>query len=352
MWIFPLVLGDGEAVLRRRDPPGRPAADRQRDHVHRRHDQHVRASGRHRGRLVRIRRAHGGRAGAAPAPMILTPRRQGDDAAARGRDTGGVAGRPRRAARRRRRRSPAGTTSWRVCAASFRGCRSSRNTASRTDLPGQVSSRSCSTDTRSCSSTTSCSDPKYEAGCPVCSSIADNLSPNANHPGGAGRETDAQCREPRLRSSRDTGSGWVGGSTGRPRWASEFNRELGFLHTEAELRPFLEGEVPPAVEQNAEACGVDAATVRDGGTRPERVHPRGRHRLPNLRDDRAWSRAGDGLLRPPGPRAPVWPTTRRVSRSSGFAATTSTGAWHSRPPRPRSCRTSLDPSGPFYEPRA
>ena len=94
MWIFPLVLGDGEAVLRRRNPPGRPAADRQRDHGHRRHDQHVRASGRHRGRLVRIRRAHGGRAGAAPAPMILTPRRQGDDAAAPGRDTGGVAGRP------------------------------------------------------------------------------------------------------------------------------------------------------------------------------------------------------------------------------------------------------------------
>jgi predicted dithiol-disulfide oxidoreductase (DUF899 family) len=52
-------------------------------------------------------------------------------------------------------------------------------------------------------------------------------------------------------------------------WAStvggEFNRELGFPHTEEELKPFLEGEVPPAVEQNAEACGVDAATYVSEG---------------------------------------------------------------------------------------
>ena len=31
-------------------------------------------------------------------------------------------------------------------------------------------------------------------------------------------------------------------------------------HREEELKPFLEGEMPPAVEQNAKACGVDAAT--------------------------------------------------------------------------------------------
>src|SRR4029453_7058710 len=29
---------------------------------------------------------------------------------------------------------------------------------------------------------------------------------------------------------------------------------------EEELKPFLEGGLPPAVEQNAEACGGDAAT--------------------------------------------------------------------------------------------
>ena len=47
-------------------------------------------------------------------------------------------------------------------------------------------------------------------------------------------------------------------------WAStvgsDFNRNLGFLHTKEELKPFLEGELPAAVEQNAEACGVDAGT--------------------------------------------------------------------------------------------
>jgi predicted dithiol-disulfide oxidoreductase (DUF899 family) len=40
---------------------------------------------------------------------------------------------------------------------------------------------------------------------------------------------------------------------------SEFNRELGFLHTEEELKPFLEGEIPPTVEQYARMCGTDAA---------------------------------------------------------------------------------------------
>jgi predicted dithiol-disulfide oxidoreductase (DUF899 family) len=38
----------------------------------------------------------------------------------------------------------------------------------------------------------------------------------------------------------------------------EFNRDLGFLHTEEELRPFLEGEIPATVEQNARMCGTDA----------------------------------------------------------------------------------------------
>ena len=40
---------------------------------------------------------------------------------------------------------------------------------------------------------------------------------------------------------------------------SDFNRHLGCLHTEEELRPFLEGEIPPTVEQNARMCGTDAA---------------------------------------------------------------------------------------------
>jgi predicted dithiol-disulfide oxidoreductase (DUF899 family) len=47
---------------------------------------------------------------------------------------------------------------------------------------------------------------------------------------------------------------WV--STG----GSDFNRDLGFTHTEDELRAFLEGDIPGAVTQNAESCGTDVAT--------------------------------------------------------------------------------------------
>ena len=40
---------------------------------------------------------------------------------------------------------------------------------------------------------------------------------------------------------------------------SDFNRDLGFTHTEEELRPFLEGEIPPTVKQMAERSGTDVA---------------------------------------------------------------------------------------------
>ena len=39
---------------------------------------------------------------------------------------------------------------------------------------------------------------------------------------------------------------------------SDFNRDLGFVHTEEELKPFLAGEFPPTVVQNARMCGTDA----------------------------------------------------------------------------------------------
>ena len=101
--------------------------------------------------------------------------------------------------------------------------------------------------------------PTYSGGCPVCSSIADNL--NANLPHVTARDVTLICSsrassekleayKQRMRWSFD----WV--STVGP----EFHRDLGFLHTMEELKPFLEGEMPPAVEQNARACGVDAGT--------------------------------------------------------------------------------------------
>jgi predicted dithiol-disulfide oxidoreductase (DUF899 family) len=101
--------------------------------------------------------------------------------------------------------------------------------------------------------------PTYEAGCPVCSSITDTINSNAVHLAARDVTMLLVSRAPveKLQAyKRRMGWGldWV--SAG----GSDFNRDLGFTHTEEELRPFLEGEIPPAVTHNAESCGVDAAT--------------------------------------------------------------------------------------------
>jgi predicted dithiol-disulfide oxidoreductase (DUF899 family) len=100
--------------------------------------------------------------------------------------------------------------------------------------------------------------PPYETGCPVCSSIADTLSPQVPHLKARDTTLLLNSRAPleRLLAFRER-MGWD------IDWASsadsDFNRELGFLHTEEELKPFLEGDIPPTVEQNAEMCGTDVA---------------------------------------------------------------------------------------------
>jgi predicted dithiol-disulfide oxidoreductase (DUF899 family) len=100
--------------------------------------------------------------------------------------------------------------------------------------------------------------PPYTAGCPVCSSIADTLAPQVPHL--AARDTTLllASRAPleRLLAYRERMGweiDWV--SSG----GSDFNRDLGFLSTEEELRPFLEGEIPPTVTQMADASGTDVA---------------------------------------------------------------------------------------------
>jgi predicted dithiol-disulfide oxidoreductase (DUF899 family) len=100
--------------------------------------------------------------------------------------------------------------------------------------------------------------PPYTAGCPVCSSIADTLAPQVVHL----KNRDAtlvlasRASLEKLLAYRERmgwGIDWV--SSG----GSDFNRDLGFLYTEEELKPFLEGEIPSTVEQNARMCGTDAA---------------------------------------------------------------------------------------------
>jgi predicted dithiol-disulfide oxidoreductase (DUF899 family) len=99
--------------------------------------------------------------------------------------------------------------------------------------------------------------PPYTGGCPVCSSIADSLAPQVPHLKAKDTTLLLSSRAPldKLLAYRERMGWdipWV--SSGD----SEFNRDLGFQSTREELRPFLEGDIPPTVVENAQMCGTDA----------------------------------------------------------------------------------------------
>jgi predicted dithiol-disulfide oxidoreductase (DUF899 family) len=101
--------------------------------------------------------------------------------------------------------------------------------------------------------------PSWTGGCPVCSSIADTLAPQVPHLKARDTTLLLASRAPlekllayRARLGWDIP--WV--SSG----GSDFNRDLGFFHTQDELKSFLEGDIPPTVEQNAVMCGTDAGS--------------------------------------------------------------------------------------------
>jgi predicted dithiol-disulfide oxidoreductase (DUF899 family) len=99
--------------------------------------------------------------------------------------------------------------------------------------------------------------PSYDAGCPVCSSIADTLTGQVAHLRARDTTLLLASRAPlnkllAYRKRMGWEIPWV--SSG----GSDFNRDLGFLYTPEELRPFLEGDIPLTVEQNARMCGTDA----------------------------------------------------------------------------------------------
>jgi predicted dithiol-disulfide oxidoreductase (DUF899 family) len=100
--------------------------------------------------------------------------------------------------------------------------------------------------------------PPYDAGCPVCTSIADTLDPQVAHLQARDTTLLLVSRAPleRLLAYRKR-MGW--GIDWASSVGSDFNRDLGFLRSEEQLRPFLEGEIPPTVEQNARMCGTDPA---------------------------------------------------------------------------------------------
>jgi predicted dithiol-disulfide oxidoreductase (DUF899 family) len=99
--------------------------------------------------------------------------------------------------------------------------------------------------------------PPYNAGCPVCTSIGDTLDPQVAHLKARDTTLLLASRAPlekllTFRERMGWGIDWVSSA------GSDFNRDLGFVHTEEELKPFLAGEIPLTVVQNARMCGTDA----------------------------------------------------------------------------------------------
>ena len=99
--------------------------------------------------------------------------------------------------------------------------------------------------------------PPYDAGCVACSSITDTLAPNVPHLAARDTKLMLVSRAPldRLQAYRER-MGWD------IDWVSagetDFNLDLGFTSTEDQLKPFLEGEIPPVVDQMANMSGTDA----------------------------------------------------------------------------------------------
>jgi predicted dithiol-disulfide oxidoreductase (DUF899 family) len=98
----------------------------------------------------------------------------------------------------------------------------------------------------------------YEAGCTVCSSIADTLDPQVVHLKARDVTLICSSRAPleKLMAYRDR-MGWSFNWVSTA--GSDFHRDLGFAYTADELKPFLEGEIPSIVEQMAERSGTDVA---------------------------------------------------------------------------------------------
>jgi predicted dithiol-disulfide oxidoreductase (DUF899 family) len=99
---------------------------------------------------------------------------------------------------------------------------------------------------------------EYTAGCPTCSAGADTFDGSVPHL--KARDVTFLCssRAPleRLQAYKRR-MGWTFpwvSSLG-----SDFNFDFEVSHTEEQLAPFLEGDIPPVVTQLAAACGTDPA---------------------------------------------------------------------------------------------
>ena len=118
---------------------------------------------------------------------------------------------------------------------------------------------------------------------------------------------------------------WVSSAGG------DFNFDLGYSLTEEQTRggfaPMLEAGTPATVDLNARSSGTDVTAYLSQGARVQRLRPRRRHRVPDVRDHGPRSRVPDGLLRDPRPRTQgprrrrrliLGPPPRRVLSGGGF----------------------------------
>ena len=100
--------------------------------------------------------------------------------------------------------------------------------------------------------------PEYTAGCPVCSSGADTYNGAVEHL--KARDVTFLCisRAPleKLQPYKQR-MGWTFPWVSS--YGSDFNFDFDVSHTEEQLAPFLEGDIPPPVTQMAAACGTDPA---------------------------------------------------------------------------------------------
>jgi predicted dithiol-disulfide oxidoreductase (DUF899 family) len=100
--------------------------------------------------------------------------------------------------------------------------------------------------------------PAYEAGCPVCSSIADNIDPNVVHLGARDVAMICVSRAPleKLQAYKQRmgwSFDWVSAHS------SDFNFDFGFSYTEEQVRSFLGDGAPPVISEVAAACGTNPA---------------------------------------------------------------------------------------------
>lgn len=110
--------------------------------------------------------------------------------------------------------------------------------------------------------------PKYQAGCPTCSTIADSIDGLIVHLNARGVTMICASGAPleKLQAYKNR-MGWTFDWVST--YDSDFNRDFGFSYTEDQARSVVEAGVRPVIQQSSAMCGTDPAgymTERPGLT--------------------------------------------------------------------------------------